>query len=85
MPLLQETSKSDRVSLREGSRLGLTAVGAASVALLPVHPGGGIQGAFPPWRPLVVTNDNNNRQALHARKWLPPYAAMPLIIAGNLA
>ena len=58
--MLQETSKSDRVSLREGSRLGLTAVGAASVALLPVHHGGGIQGAFPPWRPLVVINDNNN-------------------------
>ena len=30
------------------------------MALLPVHPGGGIQGAFPPWRPLVVINDNNN-------------------------
>ena len=61
--MLQETSKSDRVSLREGSRLGLTAVGAASVALLPVHPGGGIQGAFPPWRPLVVINDNNNNNS----------------------
>ena len=28
-------------------------------ALLPVHRGGGIRGAFPPWRPLVVINDNN--------------------------
>ena len=64
--MLQETSKSDRVSLREGSRLGLAAVGAASVALLPVHPGGGNQGAFPPWGPLVVINDNNNKDPRRA-------------------
>ena len=56
----QGTSKSDRVSLGEGIRRGLKAAGAASAALLPIHPGGGIQGAFPPWRPLVVINDNNN-------------------------
>ena len=49
-------------SLREGSHRGLTAtVFLHPNALLPVHPGGGIQGAFPLWRPLVVISNNNNK------------------------
>ena len=48
-PLPLGTSKSDRVSPREGSHRGLTAtVFLHPNALLPVHPGGGTQGAFPP-------------------------------------
>ena len=60
-PLPLGTSKSDRVSLREGSHRGLTVtVFLHPNALLPVHPGGGIQGAFPLWRPPVVISNNNN-------------------------
>ena len=62
--LPQGSSKSDRVDLREGSHRSLTAAGAASAALLLVHPSGGIQGASPPWRPLVVINLNNKNNIL---------------------
>ena len=69
-------------SLREGSPRGLTAVGAASVALLPAHPSGGIQGAFPPWRPsvVIISNNNNNPTACNPRPIVEFYA----FAAGNL-
>ena len=62
------------------------------MALLPVHPGGGIQGAFPPWRLLVVINDNNNNKhtccifhpPLH-RPWASVHAArLPLWQLGGI-
>ena len=67
-PLPLGTSKSDRVSLREGSHRGLTVtVFLHPNALLPVHPGGGTQGAFPLWRPpVVISNNNNNNTAAGA-------------------